>query len=359
MSERTSGRIVPLSIAILAGVAWATSAGPASRHVEVTPNEAGRRVDVTIDGRAFTSYVWPERLRKPTLYPIRTAKGTLVTRGWPLDPRAGERTDHPHQVGLWFNHENVNGVDFWNNSEALKPEEAAKKGTIFHRRVVDAKSGDIGEFTAEMDWVVPGGKTILHEKTRFVFRGDAEARSIDRISTLTALDERVVFTDAKDAMLGLRVARQLEQPATQPEVFTDASGKPTTVPVLDNTGVTGSYLTSEGKKGDSAWATRARWTILTGAIGSEPVTIAMLDHPQNPGFPTYWHVRGYGLFAANPLGQKVFSKGTETLNLTIEPRASVTFRYRVLVLEGSATPDRIDREYGAFAREETTSSARH
>jgi hypothetical protein len=35
--------------------------------VAVTPNEAARRVDVTIGGRPFTSYVWPERLKKPVL----------------------------------------------------------------------------------------------------------------------------------------------------------------------------------------------------------------------------------------------------------------------------------------------------
>src|SRR6266404_1492904 len=84
-------------------------------RVTVTPNESARRVDITIGGAPFTSYVWPERLRKPVLYPIRSAKGTLVTRGWPLDPRPGERVDHPHHVGLWLNYESVNGVDFWNN----------------------------------------------------------------------------------------------------------------------------------------------------------------------------------------------------------------------------------------------------
>ncbi len=349
-----SAAVALVVVAAAATIAVAVSAAPARPRVVVTPNEGARRVDVTIDGRPFTSYIWPERLKKPVLYPIRTAKGTIVTRGWPLDPRPSERTDHPHQVGLWFNHENVNGVDFWNNSDALKPEEAAKKGTIFHRRIVDAKGGDTGELTTEMDWVLPGEKTILREHTRFVFGGDADSRTIDRITTLTALDERVVFTDAKDALLGLRVARQLEQPATQPEVFTDASGKATTVPVLDNTGVTGSYLTSEGKKGDAAWATRARWTLLGGSIGDEPVTIAILDHPKNPGFPTYWHARGYGLFAANALGQKVFSKGGEVLNLTIEPHASVTFRYRVLVLEGAAPPERVEREYSAFTAEATS-----
>src|SRR5262245_49719614 len=113
----------------------------AAGGVELKVNEAARRVEVTIDGKPFTSYIWPTTLKKPVLYPIRTAKGTLVTRGFPLDPRPGERVDHPHHVGLWLNHGNVNGLDFWNNSEAIKPEDAPKMGTIFHRRIVEAKSG--------------------------------------------------------------------------------------------------------------------------------------------------------------------------------------------------------------------------
>src|SRR5262249_17832715 len=99
---------------------------------------------------------------------------------------------------------------------------------------------------------------------------------------------------------------------------------------------------------------RGRWTMLTGKIGDEAVTIAMLDHPKNPGFPTYWHARGYGLFALNPLGQKAFSNGRETLNFTLEPHASATFRSAVLVLEGTATPERLEREYSAFAAAQTS-----
>src|SRR5438445_288794 len=337
------------AIALGSFLAPAALAAAGASGVQVVPNEAQRRVDVIIDGRPFTSYIWPTTLKKPVLYPLRTAKGTIVTRGWPLDPRPGEHVDHPHHVGLWLNYENVNGLDFWNNSDAIKPADAPKMGTILHRRIVDAKSGsDRGELVTESDWVLHDGKVILKERTAFVFAGDAERRTIDRTTLLTAAEDRVVFADAKDGMLGMRVARQLEQPSNEPQVYTDISGRATSVPVMDNTGVTGQYISSEGKKGDDVWSTRGRWTMLTGKIGEEPVTIAMIDHPKNPGFPTYWHARGYGLFAANPLGQKVFSNGRETLNFTIEPHASATFRYRVLVLEGTVTADRLERGYNAF-----------
>jgi hypothetical protein len=196
---------------------------------------------------------------------------------------------------------------------------------------------------------------LLHERTQFYFSGDATTRTIDRIATLTAAEQKVVFADAKDGMLGMRVARQLEQPSNEPLVFTDIAGRATEVPKMDNTGVTGEYLSSEGQKGHAVWATRGRWTLLAGVVSTQtakqPITIAIIDHPQNPGFPTYWHARGYGLFAANPLGESVFTEGKKSLDLTLEPGKSVTFRYRVLILTGKATPDEIEKRYQAFAQQ--------
>ena len=322
---------------------------PAQPRVQVVPNEAAQRVDVTVDGEPFTSYIWPTTLKKPVLYPLRSSKGTVVTRGFPLEPRKGERVDHPHHVGLWFNHGDVNGFDVWNNSDAIPSEQAPKMGTIVHQKVIEAKSGaGQGELTVETDWHKADGSTLLHERTQFVFRADGTSRTIDRITTLTALGERVVFNDNKEGVLGLRVARGLEQPSTQPETFTDASGRPTTVKVLDNTGVAGQYTSSEGLKGDAVWGTRGRWTMLTGTVESEPVTIVMLDHPSNPGFPTYWHARGYGLFAANPMGEKIFTEGKKELNVAIEPAASIVFRHRIVIVSGRATADDVERLYRAF-----------
>ena len=318
--------------------------------VEVNVNEAARRVDVVIDGQPFTSYIWPDTLKKPVLYPLRTAKGTLVTRGFPLDPRKGERVDHPHHVGLWFNHGDVNNLDFWNNSDAIKPADAPKMGTIVHRTVLEAKSGPgEGVLTIETAWMAPGDKQLLKEVTRFVFRGGADARTIDRTTTLTALGEKVTFEDSKEGVLGMRVTRELEQPADKPEVFTDAAGRATPVAVLDNTGVTGKYVSSEGLEGDAVWSTRAKWTMLGGMIGGENVTVAIIDHPSNPGYPTHWHARGYGLFAANPLGDKQFNE-PNPFNFVLDAGKSVTFRHRVVILSAPPSKDRIERESRAFAQ---------
>jgi hypothetical protein len=334
-----------------------TGAQAATKGVQVVANDAGRRVDVTIDGKPFTSYIYPDTLKKPVLYPMLTAAGTPVTRGFPLDPRPRERFDHPHHVGLWFNHGDVNGLDFWNNSYDIPAERAPKMGTILHKRVVEAKSGaDRGELAVEMDWVNSEGAALLRETTRFIFSGSGDARTVDRITTLTALDRQVVFRDNKEGSLGLRVRRELEQPAEKPEQFTDADGKVSKVPVLDNTGVTGLYTSSEGLKGDKVWGTPGRWCMLAGKVGAEPVTIAMLDHPSNPNAPTYWHARGYGLFSANVFGRKVFDPKQAELTLTLEPGKSTTFRHRVLILGTAATPEAIEREFKTFAA--VTSSSR-
>src|SRR5215813_1513139 len=340
MKNSTAG--VAVLVLMGAGVAGAA-------EVKVVPDETNRRVEVTVDGKPFTAYIWPTSLKKPVLYPLRTAKGTLVTRGFPLDPRPGERVDHPHHVGLWFNYGDVSGVDFWNNSDAIKAEDRPHMGTIQHRRIVSARSGkDKGELEVESDWVMPDGTTALHEKTRYVFAGGADWRSVDRITTLTAADKAVAFNDNKEGVLGLRVARALEQPSTTPEVFTDAQGRPTTVPVLDNKGVTGVYLSSEGKKGDEVWGTRGRWVTLSGTVEGEPVTILMLDHPKNPGFPTYWHARGYGLFAANPLGQKVFSNGKEELKFSLPAAGSTTFRHRIVIVSSPLSAAQAEDRYKQF-----------
>ena len=318
--------------------------------VEVSVNDGAKRVDITIDGKPFTSYIWPTTIKKPVLYPVRTARGTLVTRGFPLDPRKGERVDHPHHVGLWLNHGDVNGLDFWNNSDAIPAAQASKMGTIVHQKVTHAKSGaDKGELTVETAWMTPDNHPLIKETTEFTFRGGADSRTIDRVTTLTALEQKVVFKDSKEGMLGMRMTRALEQPADKAEVFTDAAGKATPVPVLDNTGVTGNYISSEGKKGDAVWSTRAKWTMLGGTVDGEPVTVAIFDHPSNVGYPTHWHARGYGLFAANPLGDKQFNE-PNAFDFTLAPGTSVTFRYRIVILGGASTPERIEREYQSFAK---------
>ena len=361
MIDRRWTLAFPLAITFVMASATACASAPAAssmqgasdpNYVEIIPRETDRRVDVLVGGKPFTSYVWPTTLKKPVLYPLRSASGALVTRGWPLDPRPSERTDHPHHVGLWFNYGDVNGLDFWNNSDAIPATQASKYGTIAHRSVRSVKSG-AGEGAIETteEWMRPDNKPILREETKYVFRASPGARVIQRITTLTALDDEVSFNDNKEGVLGIRVARSLEHPSMTPERYTDASGNVTAVAKLDTAGVHGHYLSSEGKQGDDVWGTRGKWTMLHGDVNGAPVTLAILDHPKNWGYPTYWHARGYGLFAVNPLGQKALTNGkAEATDYKLAPKTSVTFRHEILILDGTATAADVQKYYADFIR---------
>jgi hypothetical protein len=319
--------------------------------VQVVADEAQRRVDITIDGQPFTSYLWPTTLKKPVLYPLITDEGVTVTRGYPLEPRPNERVDHPHHAGLWFNYGNANGFDFWNNSDAIKPEDRAKMGSILQTKVVSTKSGaSRGELVVDSVWVTGTGQQLFDQTTHYIFQRRNHARVIDQVITLKALD-RAVFNDDKEGLLGMRVAHWLESPDEKGGVFLDAKGRPTKVDSADTSGATGVYLTSEGVKGGAVWSTRGKWCTLTGHTGDHTVTIAILDHPKNPGYPTYWHARGYGLFAANPLGRSIFDPKQPAFNFTMEKDQIATFRYRVILFSGEATPDEWNREADQFAAE--------
>jgi hypothetical protein len=318
--------------------------------VQLVSRPAERRVDVLVDGVPFTAFLYPTNLPKQVLYPLETASGKPITRGWPLDPRPGERVDHPHHIGLWFNHSDVNGLDFWNNSDAIPAARKNKYGSIVFRGIDSVKSGKgEGVLVVRSDWVTPTGKTLMHETTRYAFHASGTTRGVDRTTTLVAADTTVTFHDNKDGTLGLRVRRELEQPADKPEVFTDPSGKATPVPVLNNEGVTGRYVSADGIEGDSVWSTRSRWTALGGNVKGEPITIAIIDHPKNYNFPTYWHARGYGLFAANPLGAKDFTNGKTDDEFTLKPGQSTTFRHRIVIFDSKATPAQIEAQFKDFS----------
>lgn len=315
---------------------FSLNANAQTKKVAFVRNDQERKVDILIDGKPFTSFIYPADMEKPILYPILAADGATVTRGFPLDKREGERVDHPHHVGLWFNYESVNGLDFWNNSFAIPAEKKVKYGWIRNVKVEKTENGKAnGKLTYSANWENQAKDILLKEQTTFIFSGSDNERIIDRITTLTAQKEIVNFKDVKDGMLGIRVTKELEFPSNKVEEFTDSQGNITKVSASGN-GANGTYLTSAGKKGNDAWGTRGNWCVLYGLKEGKQLSVAIIDHPKNPGYPTYWHARDYGLFAANPLGQAIFSEGKETLNFSLKPGEAITFRYRIIVSSGEA-----------------------
>ncbi len=323
-----------------------------AQEVTLIRNDSVHKVDVLVDGRLFTSYLYSPEREKPFLYPVVASNGAVVTRSFPLTKRTGERIDHPHQVGLWFNYGNVNDLDFWNNSYAIPADKKYQYGSIIHKSIVQTHSaGNKATLVVRMNWVDHTGKVLLVEDTRYVFTAWPHARQIDRYTTLTA-SEPVIFKDNKEGLIAVRVAREFEMPSNEPADFTDASGNVTHVAAMDNTGVSGMYTGSKGEKGDAVWGTRNNWVILTARKDNEQISLAFFDHPSNPGYPAYAHARGYGLFALNNLGKNVFDPKEPVSEYKLKKGESMTFRHRFYILTGAEMkPSEADKIFNDFSKE--------
>lgn len=314
--------------------------------VKFVKREADKRVDVLIGGKLFTSYQWLDTVYKPILFPVLTASGNPITRGFPIEPREGERRDHIHHTGNWLNYGNVNGIDFWGNGHEGK--RSVNGGQIKHSGIQKIAGGKgEGVLIVNASWIDPNGKELLAENTEFNFIDKGSIRIIDRIVTLKASAGAVSMKDTKEGSFGIRVARQLELPSKEDLTLTDAQGNPTTVQKMLNDVPTGNYRSSEGDEGEGVWGKRAKWMDLYGNIGDEKVSLVICDHPKNLSYPTYWHARGYGLFAANPFGVKDFTNKKEELNYSIPAGGTLKLRYRILISSGTHLSDAVINGYAA------------
>lgn len=322
-----------------------------SNEITFIEDFSANKIDVLVGGKLFTSFLWPENTTKPVFYSIHAASGTEITRGFPLNPKPGERADHPHQIGMWLTYGNVNGLDFWGNGSRGLGTKNSKGGTIKHIKTEDLKEGvGKGSFVSTESWVDKLGLEILREQTKYTFFAENAIRIIDRVTTLSATGNDVVLPDTKEGMFAIRTARQLELPTTGTVELYNTDGTVTKIKDTLNIGITGNYISSEGIEGEAVWGTRARWMKLDGKIGEEEISVVICDHPENPNYPTYWHSRGYGLFSANPLGVKDFTKGADSLNFSIRAGQSATFRYKVIVASGSyLTKEEVDVFSDEFA----------
>jgi hypothetical protein len=287
---------------------------PAAGQVKITAGP--EKIAIEIDGRPFTDfYVAGPEVTKPYLHPLRAATGTYVTRMWPMEnvpEEEGTKKDHRHQRGLWFGHENVNGVDFWNNEASYT---TPNRGRIVFRKLGAITSGkDKGTLAATFEWTGPTGEALVREDRVMTFYSGPTLRVIDFDITLTALRE-ATFGDKKDGLFGIRL-----RPALQ-----------------EDTG-TGHISNADGLAGEKqVWGKPSDWCDYSGQIGGEKLGIAILDHPGNPRHPARWHARGYGLFAENPFGLAVFTgDASQSGSLALAAGRRLRFRYRVIVHPGDA-----------------------
>ena len=289
-------------------------------------------ISVSIHGKVVTSLLYADSLLKPVLYPISTMQGSLVTRGYPLTPRPNEYTDHPHHLGHWFNYGSVNEIDFWNNSSAIPKQDKMRYGFIKFHKINELTSGEQGKLSIECLWIAHYGDTLMRENSTFIFSAlDNNTWAFDRIITLSAIKQDIRLHDNKEGMFAIRVAHDLEHPTNNPQYAIGKDGKPTKEPILLNETATGKYTNSVGQEKEEVWGKRADWVRLEGKIGQEKVAIAILDNKKNIGSPTYWHARGYGLFAANNLGEKIFTDGKKERKYTLLLNEPAVFYFRMII----------------------------
>ena len=319
-------------------------------YVSLIENDPLNRLDVFIDNKLFTSYLYTDSiLRKPVLFPLYTASGKRITRGYPFNPNPGERFDHPHHYGLWFNHGDVNGVDFWNSS-VERTHSKGRYGRINHMAFLKIESGKTGVLEVKKEWRSDTDELFLTERTQYVFEGDDKSRTITHTSTLIAPEVDVLFKDSKEGMFAMRVRRELEIPSDGPTKLIGNDFLPSDSPVVDRHNVTGHYRNSEGLEGyPTVWGKRAKWMQLSGVVDNDSISIIIFDHPDNINHPPHWMARDYGLYGVNSLGSNLYTEGKEQFNFVLKKGDSVTFKHQVLVFNGSLSAGKIDDFYTDFA----------
>lgn len=317
---------------ILLAIFFATACTTNSRVAFV---EKENQVDVLIDGKLVTSYLHAGDLLKPCLYPVKTLSGEVLTRAFPFEVIEGESDDHPHHTGMYFTYGSrgeVNGDHFWNMHD-IPPQ-------IKHMEVVDTElEKNEGEITTISHWINSQNKSILEEKREMEFEVKENGYHIDFTIELKALDTTVTFEDTKEGMFAIRVADWMAE---------NAKG---------NIESTGRYMNAEGEETEeNIWGKRSAWVRLQGEKEGKTIGIAMYHHPESVNFPTYWHARAYGCFAANPIGQFDFQKGRglenpEKRTLSIQPGETALFRFRISIYEGNKAKDRFEQEFKAFSED--------
>lgn len=303
----------------------AVGCGTTNRHsqgVTITPTPEGLRV--SIRGELFTEYRY-QGLSRPVLYPLLGPGQVPLTRHWPFENVPGEEHDHPHHRSVWFAHGDLNGHDFWS--------ETPRAGKTVHQKFLQVRSGrNMGIIQSSNLLVSAGNQVIASDQRTLRFYNLPKGRMFDYEVTVFASHGDLVFGDTKEGTMALRVAESMRLTRNK---------KPGG----------GHIVLSTGLRDHATWGKRADWCDYYGPVEGKTIGIAIFDHPANPRHPTWWHVRDYGLFAANPFGVHYFEKKPPgTGKLVVPAGQSLTFRYRIYIHEGDEKQGRVAEHYRDYAR---------
>lgn len=308
-------------VVLLGAAVCLTSASSvfAKKGVEITPSDDA--LMITINGEVFSRYHYQD-VSRPFLYPVLGPGGAAVTRDWPMHKGIYDKEDHRHHRSLWYAHGDINGVDFWS--------ESAKAGTTVHDEFIEIKGGkDFGIIRSLNKLVDKEGEIIATDTRTIRVYASEPNRVMDYEITVHASEGEIVFGDTKEGSMAIRLAPTMR---------------------LKGDAGAGHIENSEGVKDNGTWGKRAKWTDYYGPVNGKTVGVAIFDAPRNPRHPTWWHVRDYGLFAANPFGQHDFEKKEKGVgDFKLPAGESVTFRYRFYFHEGTTEDADIEARYQEYA----------
>jgi hypothetical protein len=297
-------------------------------------------------------YAVAESVAKPYLYPVLAPSGTPLTRGYPVEKAPGDATtDHVHQKSVWFCHGDVipegielkvksankadKGVDFW--SEA-KDKDGPRHGKIKCVKVGKPTQHAKNHASIEThnEWLSPDGLKIMDEVRVIHFVDTKEGRLFAFDITLKASVCPITFGDTKEGSFGIRVNDALRPSQATGATVTTADGKSFAPPVKDNLPI---------------WGHPTDWIDYSGKFDGKEVGIAVFDHPKNPR--SNWHVRAYGLNAANPFGRDhsgfPSQKGKDDL-LKIAKGGEMKLKYGAYAHDGDAKVGKVAEAFAEFKK---------
>jgi len=302
--------------------AVAFSKEPASARAVLT-TQPGGDVEITLQGERLGRYHTEAKWARPFLQPVMGPFGHSVTRGWPVEGRPGESEDHHHHKSLYVAHGDVNGVDNWSESTG--------HGREVQKQVLQCASGSVCAVLETLnDWVSNAGVKVCEDRRKWTFWAmPGGLRMFDLEVEFRASEGPLTFGDTKEGgILAVRVATTMDVPRTG--LIENAEG-----------GI------NEGE----TWGKRSAWCDYTGRDeGGNQVGIAILNHPLSFRYPTYWHVRNYGLMTANPFGlHDFYGDKKRSGSHTIGAGETLWFGYRVYVHPGDAEGGHVRDMFHGYA----------
>jgi hypothetical protein len=261
-------------------------------------------------------YYYTTERSKAYMHPLRLADGTIVT--------AFEPADHPWHRGLWFSWKYLNGINFWEESESG----ASEGHTVFAGTDASTQDDAGVHMATRYEYRTPKNAVLLHERRAVDLRPLAEG--------VLAIDWHCSFTAASVVHFD-RTAFAPETPWGGYAGFSfRASERWQDVHGLD----------SEGRVDLQIQHQRARWVQISG-VGEHGHSggVAILDHPENPRYPTHW----YYSISTGPLAFTLLNPALLLQqSLDLSAGEQLDLRYRLLLLDDPLSAQELDRRHAEF-----------